>query len=119
MVRRVALITVPIDSNDPRELLRAFVRMAAPKGEDEGLAAGRPGLGTFVTRTLVAPSPAGADALRRDLGRWVARARAAGFDDETMVGTLRGILSSNEQEGVSGTPPSCTRVESDTATNGR
>lgn len=100
MVRRVALITVLIDSDDPRELLRAFVRMAAPKGEDEGLAAGRPGLGTFVTRTFIAPSPAGADALRRDLGRWVARARAAGFDDERMVGTLRGNLSSNLRDGV-------------------
>ncbi|MCU1360165.1 MAG: GntR family transcriptional regulator [Ilumatobacteraceae bacterium] len=77
------------------------VLKASRELEHEGLAAGRPGLGTFITRTMVAPSPLEQTKLRRDLGRWVGRAREAGFDDETMLATLRGVLSSSgEQEGV-------------------
>ena len=33
-------------------------------------------------------------------GLWVSRARKAGFDDETMVATLRGVLAADDQEGV-------------------
>ena len=80
---------------NPNTVLKAYREL-----EHEGLAAGRPGLGTFVTRTLVAPSPLALTRLRKDLGTWVARARKAGFDDETMVATLRGVMSADEQEGV-------------------
>jgi GntR family transcriptional regulator len=80
---------------NPNTVLKAYREL-----EHEGLAAGRPGLGTFVTRTLAAPSPLAQTRLRKDLGVWVSRARKAGFDDETMVATLRGVLSSDEQEGV-------------------
>lgn len=80
---------------NPNTVLKAYREL-----EHEGLAAGRPGLGTFVTRTLVAPSPLEQTRLRRDLARWVGRAREAGFDDATMLGTLREVLSSDEQEGV-------------------
>ena len=80
---------------NPNTVLKAYREL-----EHEGLAAGRPGLGTFVTRTLVAPSPLEQTRLRRDLTRWVIRAREAGFDDETMLGTLRDVLSFREKEGV-------------------
>lgn len=80
---------------NPNTVLKAYREL-----EHAGLAAGRPGLGTFITRTMVAPSPLEQTKLRRDLSRWVGRAREAGFDDETMLGTLRGVLSSGEQEGV-------------------
>ena len=80
---------------NPNTVLKAYREL-----EHEGLAAGRPGLGTFVTRTLVAPSPLAQTRLRKDLGAWVARARKAGFDDETMVATLRGVMAADEQEGV-------------------
>lgn len=80
---------------NPNTVLKAYREL-----EHEGLAAGRPGVGTFVTRTHVAASPLVQTRLRNDLGRWVARARSAGFDDETMVGTLRAVLSSDDKEGV-------------------
>ena len=80
---------------NPNTVLKAYREL-----EHEGLAAGRPGLGTFVTRTLAAPSPLEQTRLRRDLARWVGKARAAGFDDASMLGTLREVLSSDEQEGV-------------------
>ena len=80
---------------NPNTVLKAYREL-----EHEGLAAGRPGLGTFVTRTFVAPSPLAQTRLRKDLGVWVARARQAGFDDETMLATLRGVMSADEQEGV-------------------
>lgn len=80
---------------NPNTVLKAYREL-----EHEGLAAGRPGLGTFITRTLAAPSPLEQTRVRRDLARWVAKARAAGFDDASMLGTLREVLSSDEQEGV-------------------
>ena len=52
--------------------------------EYQGLAAARTGVGTFVT---VAPSDgpmATLRPLRRDLVRWLARAREAGLDDESI-----------------------------------
>ena len=80
---------------NPNTVLKAYREL-----EHAGLAAGRPGLGTFVTRTLVAPSPMVQSRLRKDLGAWVTRARKAGFDDEAMVATLRGVMAADEQEGV-------------------
>lgn len=80
---------------NPNTVLKAYREL-----EHAGLAAGRPGLGTFVTRTLVAPSPMMQARLRKDLGVWVGRARKAGFDDETMVATLRGVMAADDQEGV-------------------
>jgi GntR family transcriptional regulator len=52
--------------------------------EYEGLVTARPGLGTFVTRTLVGDSLARHEPLRRDLERWLSEARAAGLDDESI-----------------------------------
>ena len=52
--------------------------------EYQGLAAARTGVGTFVT---VAPNEepvATLRPLRRDLQRWLARAREAGLDDESI-----------------------------------
>src|SRR3954471_1017022 len=52
--------------------------------EYEGLVAARPGLGTFVTRTLGAESLAQHDRLRKNLERWMAEAVEAGLDDESI-----------------------------------
>lgn len=61
--------------------------------EYEGLVAARPGLGTFVTRTLGGDSLAKHEPLRRDLARWLSEARVAGLDDESiealMLSTFR------------------------------
>ena len=52
--------------------------------EYEGLVMARPGLGTFVTRTLGADSLAKHEPLRKDLERWLSDAREAGLDDESV-----------------------------------
>lgn len=52
--------------------------------EYEGLVVARPGLGTFVTRTLGADSLDKHEPLRQDLTRWLNEARDAGLDDESI-----------------------------------
>jgi GntR family transcriptional regulator len=52
--------------------------------ELEGLVAARPGVGTFVTRTLADHSLAAHGPLRTDLERWLGKARRAGLDDESI-----------------------------------
>jgi GntR family transcriptional regulator len=52
--------------------------------ELEGLVAARPGVGTFVTRTLADNTLAAHGPLRVDLERWLAKARRAGLDEESI-----------------------------------
>ncbi len=52
--------------------------------ELEGLVAARQGVGTFVTRSLAGSSLAAHEPLRRDLARWLAKARRAGLDEESI-----------------------------------
>jgi GntR family transcriptional regulator len=49
-----------------------------------GLVAARQGVGTFVTRTLTDDSLAAHEPLRRELARWLAKARRAGLDEESI-----------------------------------
>ena len=46
--------------------------------------AARPGVGTFVTRTLSDPSLSAHGPLRQELSRWLAKAQRAGLDDESI-----------------------------------
>ena len=64
---------------NPNTVLKAYREL-----ERDGLVAARPGVGTFVTRTLADSSLAAHEPLRRDLGRWLGRARSAGLDDESI-----------------------------------
>jgi GntR family transcriptional regulator len=64
---------------NPNTVLKAYREL-----ERDGLVAARPGVGTFVTRTLAGSSLAAHEPLRRDLSRWLAKARAAGLDDESI-----------------------------------
>ncbi len=57
--------------------------------EYEGLVTARPGLGTFVTRTLSGESLAAHAPLRLDLQEWLAKARAAGLDEESIEALFR------------------------------
>lgn len=52
--------------------------------ELEGLVASRPGLGTFVSRTLIDPALESHDALRQRLIGWLQDASAAGLQDESI-----------------------------------
>jgi GntR family transcriptional regulator len=64
---------------NPNTVLKAYKEL-----EHAGLVAARPGIGTFVTKTLSDVSLAAHGPLRQDLRRWLARARQAGLDDESI-----------------------------------
>jgi GntR family transcriptional regulator len=64
---------------NPNTVLKAYREL-----EHEGLAAARPGVGTFVTATLADASLAAHGLLRQELRRWLANARRAGLDDESI-----------------------------------
>ncbi len=64
---------------NPNTVLKAYREL-----EYEGLAAARPGVGTFITKTLSDASLAAHRPLRRDLERWITKARRAGLDDESI-----------------------------------
>ena len=64
---------------NPNTVLKAYREL-----EHAGLVAARPGIGTFVTKTLSDASLAAHGALRQDLRRWLAKARRAGLDDESI-----------------------------------
>jgi len=64
---------------NPNTVLKAYREL-----EHEGLVSPRPGLGTFVTRTLTDETMAAHGPLRVELQRWLAQARAAGLDDESI-----------------------------------
>src|ERR1700689_5598996 len=69
---------------NPNTVLKAYREL-----EHDGLVAARPGVGTFVTRTLSDPSLAAHGPLRQDLARWLAKARRAGLDDESIEALFR------------------------------
>jgi GntR family transcriptional regulator len=64
---------------NPNTVLKAYREL-----EREGLVAARPGIGTFVTRSLTDASLAAHEPLRKDLRRWLAKARRAGLDEESI-----------------------------------
>lgn len=64
---------------NPNTVLKAYREL-----EHAGLASARPGVGTFVTATLSDASLAAHGPLRKDLQRWLAKARLAGLDDESI-----------------------------------
>jgi GntR family transcriptional regulator len=64
---------------NPNTVLKAYREL-----EHEGLVQPRPGLGTFVTRTLANESTAAHGPLRAELRQWFGRARDAGLDDESI-----------------------------------
>src|ERR1700689_2976070 len=102
---------------NPNTVLKAYREL-----EYEGLVAARPGLGTFVTRTLGDGSPATIAPLRRELQRWLAKARRTGLDDESIEALmLTTFRSATEGEGdIAGRPSSKRRGwAGDTAAGGR
>lgn len=64
---------------NPNTVLKAYREL-----EYDGLVAARPGVGTFVTRTLADASLAAHGPLREELRAWLAKARAAGMDTESI-----------------------------------
>src|SRR5437660_9720939 len=64
---------------NPNTVLKAYRQL-----EYEGLAAARPGIGTFVTATLNGGPLAAYPPLRQELQRWLGKARRAGLDEESI-----------------------------------
>jgi GntR family transcriptional regulator len=82
---------------NPNTVLKAYREL-----EYQGLVAARPGVGTFVTGTLSGGSLATHAPLRRDLNRWLGKARKAGLDDESIealfLATFRGAGRGEEED---------------------
>jgi GntR family transcriptional regulator len=62
--------------------------------EREGLVVARQGRGTFIASTLAPASLRHHELLRAELERWVAKAEAAGLDDES----IRALISATLRE---------------------
>jgi GntR family transcriptional regulator len=80
---------------NPNTVLKAYREL-----EHEGLAEGRPGLGTFVTRSLADSSLAAHKGLRSELARWLAKARRAGLDDDSIAALFESTFRAKANEDV-------------------
>jgi GntR family transcriptional regulator len=80
---------------NPNTVLKAYREL-----EHEGLVSARPGVGTFVTRTLSDESLAAHGPLRRELQRWLGKARRAGLDDDSIEALFRDTFRSATLEVV-------------------
>lgn len=80
---------------NPNTVLKAYREL-----ERDGLVGARPGVGTFVTRTLHDGSIASHGPLRQDLQRWIAKARRAGLDDESIEALFRTSFRPVAQEDI-------------------
>ena len=80
---------------NPNTVLKAYKEL-----EHAGLVSPRPGIGTFVTATLSDGSLAAHGPLRQELLRWLAKARRAGLDDESVEALFQDAFRSSAEEGV-------------------
>src|SRR6476469_4215378 len=80
---------------NPNTVLKAYREL-----EHAGLVSARPGLGTFVTATLSDASLAAHGPLRRDLTRWMVKARAAGLDDESIEALFEATFRAAPEAGI-------------------
>lgn len=81
---------------NPNTVLKAYRQL-----EIEGLVQGRPGVGTFVRRSLAGPSLASHGELRRDLVAWLRRAGEAGLEQEDVVALVETTLRTTFPQGIS------------------
>jgi GntR family transcriptional regulator len=80
---------------NPNTVLKAYREL-----EHDGLVGAKPGVGTFVLKTLSDASLAAHAPLRRDLDRWLTKARLAGLDDESIEALFRDTFRSASEWGV-------------------
>jgi GntR family transcriptional regulator len=80
---------------NPNTVLKAYREL-----EHDGLVAARPGVGTFVTKTLSDASLAAHGPLRQDLNRWLLKARRAGLDDESIDALFQDTFRSASRQAV-------------------
>ena len=77
---------------NPNTVLKAYREL-----EIEGLVEGRPGVGTFVRRSIAGPSLESQAGLRDELEDWLARAIEAGLDHEDVVALIETTLRATFQ----------------------
>ena len=80
---------------NPNTVLKAYREL-----EHEGLVSARPGVGTFVTGSLGGQSLAAQGPLRQALRGWIAKARRAGLDDESIEALFRDSFRSAADEDI-------------------
>ena len=80
---------------NPNTVLKAYREL-----EHEGLASARPGVGTFITGSLAGESLAAHGPLRRALQTWIAKARRAGLDDESIEALFQSSFRSAADEEI-------------------
>ena len=78
---------------NPNTVLKAYREL-----EYQGLVAARPGRGTFVTGTLGGASMSAQEPLRRELLRWLGKARRSGMDEESIEALLLSTFRSTTSE---------------------
>jgi GntR family transcriptional regulator len=80
---------------NPNTVLKAYRELVI-----EGLAEGRPGVGTFVLRTLAGASLGNQAELRADLVTWLQRAQAAGLSEEDVVALVDTTIRATLADGI-------------------
>ena len=80
---------------NPNTVLKAYKEL-----EHTGLVAARPGVGTFVTATLRDGSLAAHAPLRRDMIRWLGKARRAGLDEESIEALFRDAFRASTEQDI-------------------
>jgi GntR family transcriptional regulator len=83
---------------NPNTVLKAYREL-----EYEGLVTPRPGVGTFVTGSLGEGSLAAHGPLRRELERWLGKARGAGLDEESIEALFQATFRATRPSAVGGT----------------
>ncbi|GLW73450.1 GntR family transcriptional regulator [Kitasatospora phosalacinea] len=86
---------VELTAVNPNTVLKAYREL-----ERAGLVAPRPGLGTFVLRSLARPEAAEDGPLRAELTAWVDRARGAGLDREDVAALVASVLDQRFATGL-------------------
>ena len=80
---------------NPNTVVKAYRQL-----EHEGLAGGRPGLGTFITATSSPALPEEQQALRASLEKWLRAAEEAGLSDEEVTALIAVARDDLRKEGV-------------------
>jgi GntR family transcriptional regulator len=83
---------------NPNTVLKAYREL-----EHKGLAAGRPGQGTFIEGTLDVVPLRDQQALKRGLTRWLTEATAAGLDEEGIAALIASALRDLRRQGKGAT----------------
>ena len=80
---------------NPNTVLKAYREL-----EHAGLVEGRPGMGTFVLRSLEGPPPDKQAALRKSLQRWLQSAFEAGLSPDAVVAFVDAAMRDMTEESV-------------------